>query len=217
MTAALEICMLGAPRGERAFHSNELDGEDSARFKNLLGSASSGDSESTEKVGALLYDELRRLASVYLRDERAGHTLQPTALVHEAYLRLAGQEATPSAETRQFFALAAVQMRRVLVDYGRRRRTRKRGGRETHVPLDAARTKAAERLDQALRVDEALQSLARLDPKAVQLVELRYYAGFTIEETAAILGVSRSTIIRRWEVAKRWLLRELSNETLVSD
>ncbi len=158
---------------------------------------------------ALVYDELRALAASYLRRERADHTLQTTALVHEAYLRLTGQHGTIWQNRGHFFGIAAQAMRRVLVDHARRRKAEKRsGGRAITLPDDL--TPGAVEPDEILAVDQALERLAVLDPRQARIVELRYFAGLTVEKTAAVLEVSPATVKRDWVSAKAWLQRELS-------
>ena len=160
----------------------------------------------------VVYDELRRIAGRQFRGERAGHTLEPTGLVHEAFARLVGQRTVPAADRGQFFAIAARMMRRVLVDHARARRARKRGGGEAPVTLGDAHDVAAGGEVDLLRLDEALAGLAAIDPEQARLVELRYFAGLTIEDTAVALGVSPATVKREWTTAKAWLRRELAED-----
>jgi len=182
----------------------------------LLVAWSEGDSAALDALLRVVYAELRRQAQRALRREAAGHTLQPTALVHEAYLRLIDQRPDRWQSRTQFFGIAARCMRQVLVDAARTRRTAKRGGGVRPITLsDAAGVVAtpaagvqAEGLD-VLALDAALARLAALDPEQARLVELRYFAGLTLDETAATLGVSPATVSREWTVARRWLRREL--------
>jgi RNA polymerase sigma factor (TIGR02999 family) len=156
----------------------------------------------------LVYDELRKLAASYLRGERAGHTLQPTALVHDAYVRLAGGEI--SWENRaQLFTIAAQAMRHVLVDHARGRLREKRGGGAQRVTLDDARLGPSEPDEDLVALDDALSALEALDPQKSRIVELRYFAGLTIEETAETLSLSSATIKRDWTLARAWLRREV--------
>jgi RNA polymerase sigma factor (TIGR02999 family) len=156
-----------------------------------------------------VYAELRRQARRALRREGEGHTLQATALVHEAWLRLDGQHDARWESRTQFLAVAAQMMRRVLVDHARTRRARKRGGGATQVTLgDANQVAAPDNVD-VLALDDALARLATLDPRKAQLVELRYFAGLSIPEAAAVLGISPATVGREWVVARMWLRREL--------
>ena len=188
----------------------------------LLRAWGAGDAQACEALVPLVYAELRRQARRALRREGEGHTLQPTALVHEAWLRLAGQHDARWESRTQFFAVAAQVMRRVLVDYARTRRALKRGGGAMQVSLaDADRAAAsgaagARQADGApldavdvLALDDALARLAVLDPRKARLVDLRYFAGLSIPEAAAALGVSAATLGREWAVARMWLRREL--------
>lgn len=161
---------------------------------------------SSEEMFGVVYDELRRLAAQYLSRERSGHTLQPTALVHEAYLRLAAQSAEWDSKTH-FFAVGARVMRRLLIDHARARGRDKRGGDWQRVTLDPV----AVELDDAalLALDDALERLAKLDAREAQIVELRFFAGMTVEEIAAELGVSKRTVESDWTHARAWLRREL--------
>jgi RNA polymerase sigma factor (TIGR02999 family) len=157
----------------------------------------------------LVYDELRRLAGRYLRAEGEGHTLQPTALVHEAYLRLVGQRNVDWRNRAQFLGIAAEMMRRILVNHAVARRTAKRGGEATRVALDETlRVLEGDDVD-LLALDGALQALAEVDARASRVVELRFFGGLGIDETAEVLGVSPATVKRDWTVARAWLRREL--------
>jgi RNA polymerase sigma factor (TIGR02999 family) len=180
----------------------------------LLRAWSAGDPGATDELVRKVYVELRRQAHRALHREREGHTLQPTALVHEAWLRLGNQHEARWESRAQFFAIAAQMMRRVLVDHARTRQALKRGAGGVQVSLgDADRAVAIDRRsDDALDVlalDEALARLAVLDPQKARLVELRYFAGFSIPEAAAALGISPATVGREWVVARMWLRREL--------
>jgi len=184
----------------------------------LLRAWGGGDAEASEAVARLVYAELRRQARRALRREGEGHTLQPTALVHEAWLRLDEQHGARWESRTQFFAVAAQMMRRVLVDHARGRRALKRGGAAAQITLGAVESEKAvtdvqhdERLDPVdlIALDEALARLASLDPDKARLVELRYFAGLSIPDAAAALGVSAATVGREWAVARMWLRREL--------
>jgi RNA polymerase sigma factor (TIGR02999 family) len=164
-----------------------------------------------ERLMALVYDDLRRRAAGYLRRERAGHTLQPTALVHEAYLRLAEQDRVVWQNRAHFLAMAASMMRRVLVDHGRRVKARKRGGTGTRVTFDEAISPIAPRGLDLLALDEALQALADLDEQQARIVELRAFGGLSVEETAEALDLSPATVKRHWAFALAWLLHRLRN------
>lgn len=169
-----------------------------------------GDSAALDQLMPLVYDELRRLAHRYMRRDRAGHTLQTTALVNEAYLRLADQKNMNWQSRAHFFALAAQVMRHLLIDYARRRRYAKRGGGARQVTLDEGAAVSPERSAELLALDEALRRLSALDPRKGQIVELRYFGGLSVKETAEVLGISDITVKREWSKAKAWLYRELS-------
>jgi RNA polymerase sigma factor (TIGR02999 family) len=167
-----------------------------------------GDAHAAGKLLPLVYDELRRLAARKLAREKPGQTLQPTALVHEAYLRLFGQGQAPSLQDRgHFFAAAAAAMRRILIDNARRKLTRKRGGGRKRQPLDAVAAPQAD--EELLALDEALKKLAATDPAKARLVELRYFAGLTGEQAAEVLGISPTTADRHWAYARAWLQAEV--------
>ena len=174
-----------------------------------LRNQSTADNEALAELIRLVYDELRRLASFYLRGERPGHTLQTTALVHEAYLRIAGQRRAQWENRSQLFAIAAQQMRRILVDYARSHGASKRGGAAVKVSLDNAMLVSRERSAAALVVDESLTKLAVLDPEQARITELRFFGGLTVEETAEVIGISPATVKREWTMAKAWLTRDL--------
>jgi RNA polymerase sigma factor (TIGR02999 family) len=179
----------------------------------LLVAWSEGDAAALDALLPIVYAELRRQARRALRREAEGHTLQPTALVHEAYLKLVDQRPDRWQGRAQFFGIAARCMRQVLVDAARTRRAAKRGGGARPITLsDAEQLVAAPAElagDDVLALDEALTRLAALDPEQARLVELRYFAGLTLDDTAATLGVSPATVSREWTVARRWLRREL--------
>jgi RNA polymerase sigma factor (TIGR02999 family) len=184
----------------------------------LLAAWGAGDRRAADRLLPVVYGELRRQAARAMRGESAGHTLQPTALVHEAYLRLVDQRAAGWQSRAQFFGVAAQAMRRVLVDHARGRHAAKRGGGAHQVALggrDALRVDggddwAADPAADVLALHDALTRLAAMDPEQARLVELRYFGGLTIDETAAALGSSPATVKREWAVARGWLRRELS-------
>jgi RNA polymerase sigma factor (TIGR02999 family) len=178
----------------------------------LLHNWRNGDSQALERLLPLVYDELRRIASRYMKRERAGHTLQTTALVNEAYLRLVGQQNVAWQDRAHFFAVAAQVMRHLLVDHARSRQYAKRGGNAQRITFDEAAVVSMQRDDNLLALDEALTKLAAIDPRKVKLVELRYFGGLSAEETAVVLGVSEITIKREWLKTKAWLYRELTEE-----
>lgn len=175
----------------------------------LLEAWRAGDEQAAEALMPLVYGELRKIAAGYLSIERPDHTLQPTALVHEAYLRLVEQKGTSWQSRSHFYAIAAKLIRRVLVDHARRHRSAKRGGGE-RVPLSEVADFAVERPDQLVTLDEALERLAAIDPLQVTVIEHRFFGGLTGEETAAVLGLSPATVKRRWRLAKAWLYREIT-------
>ena len=156
-----------------------------------------------------IYDELREIASGYLRRERSNHTLQPTALVHESYLRLVNQHAVDWDNRLHFLSIAARMMRRILSNYAAARTTDKRGNGEPTLELDAALDLYDQRAFNVAEVDQALRALEAMDPRQAQIVELRFFAGLTIEETAELLNLSVATVNRDWTIARRWLKREI--------
>jgi RNA polymerase sigma factor (TIGR02999 family) len=182
----------------------------------LLVNWSNGDRAALEQLTPLVYDELRRLAGRYMRRERPGQTLQSTELVHEAYLRLIDQRSVHWQNRAHFFGIAAQMIRRILVDHARSRHARKRGGTACRVTLDEGVAAAPERHDLDLvALDEALNSLAAIDPQQGRIVEMRFFAGLSIEETAAALNISPATVKRDWTMARAWLFRELGGRAVV--
>jgi RNA polymerase sigma-70 factor, ECF subfamily len=178
----------------------------------LLHAWNNGDRDALERLVPLVEGEMRRLARGYMRHERKGHTLQATALVNEAFLRLADGPRLAWQDRGHFLGIAARIMRRVLVDHARSRGYVKRGGDAQRVSLHEATLVAPERSVDLLALDRALDRLAALDPRRSQVVELRYFGGLSVEETARVLNVSAETIKRDWRLAKLWLLRELTGE-----
>ena len=176
----------------------------------LLHSWSEGDQEALERLTPLVYRALHRLAVHYMGQEKPGHTLQATALVNEAFVRLIDWKNVQWQNRAHFFAISAQLMRRVLVDYARSRLYAKRGGSARPVSLDEAPAVTDDRLTALLEVDVALERLAAIDPRKALVVELRHFGGMSVEETAEVLNVSRITVIRHWNFAKAWLLRELA-------
>ncbi len=178
----------------------------------LLRDWQGGDAQALERLIPLVYAELHTLASRHLSRERPGHTLQTTGLVHEAYLRLAGQRQVDWQGRAHFFAIAARLMRRILVDHARRERRKKRGARAVHLPIgDAVEVAAADGVDavDACALDRALSRLEGADPQQARIVELRFFGGMTVPETAEVLGISAATVKREWAVARAWLYREI--------
>jgi RNA polymerase sigma factor (TIGR02999 family) len=176
----------------------------------LIAEVRRGNDGAAEDLFRRVYQELRQLARYYMRNEQRDHTLQPTALVHEAYLRLIDQRNLPGESRAHFFGVAANVMRRILIDHARTRRAEKRGGRDVKVSLDDAPALAIEDPACLLEVDEALERLAALDPRQARVVELRFFGGLSVEETAEILGVGQRTVDRDWRIARGWLRRQLA-------
>lgn len=189
-----------------------MPSEPSKQVTQLLANWSSGDLEAREALMPLVYGELRRLAASYLRRERSDHTLQPTALVHEAYLRLVEQKNVRWQHKSHFFAITAQLMRRILVDHARGHLADKRGSGAPRVSLTEAITMSNERPAALLALDESLSRLAALDAQQGRVVELRVFGGLTVEETAAVLGISQATVKRDWSMAKAWLLGEIEKD-----
>jgi RNA polymerase sigma factor (TIGR02999 family) len=179
----------------------------------LLAEWSGGDRQALEKLTPLVYDELRRLAARYLRQERVGHTLQSTALVHEAYMKLVGQNNVQWQNRAHFFGIAAQMIRRILVDYARARKADKRGSGAEKLSLDEAIALPGGQDLDLVALDDALEGLAKIDARQSRLVELRFFAGLTIEETAEVMQMSLATAKRDWVAAKAWLSREVRRQS----
>ena len=177
----------------------------------LLAASSDGDREALDRLLPLVERELHRLAHHYMGRERAGHTLQTTALVNEAYLKLCDQTRVRWQNRAHFFAIAAQTMRRILIDHARSRRYEKRGGGARPLPLDEAALLTDERAAELVALDEALGALERLDERKARVVELRYFGGLSVEETAHVLNLSPVTVIRDWNMARAWLAREMGS------
>lgn len=177
----------------------------------LLGDLCQGNKDAESKLLALVYDELRRLAASYMRKERCDHTLQPTALVHEAYLRLVDKPGQTWQNRTHFFAIAAQIMRQILVDHARKRNSLKRGGRDRPMALDDSLLPGVKRSEDLVHLDEALSRLKGLDYRQSQIVELRFFAGLTEDEIGRMLGTSTRTIKREWRIARAWLYAEIAN------
>ncbi len=171
-----------------------------------------GDRVALDELLPKVYNELRRLANHYLRQERAGHTLQPSDLVHEAYLRLVDEKEVDWQNRAHFFGIAAVRMRHILVEHARSRQAAKRGGGEYRLSLSEADRPAERRDVNLLALDDALQRLEAMDAQKARIVELRYFGGLTIEETAEALKISPATVKRDWSMARAWLRSEISNK-----
>jgi RNA polymerase sigma-70 factor (ECF subfamily) len=175
----------------------------------LLSALTNGDDGAASKLIPVVYDELRRLAGSYMRRERVDHTLQATALVHEAYLKLIEQRAVNWQSRAHFFGVAAQLMRRILIDHARGHTREKRGGEQKKVSLDEVFLFSEQQADELLAVDDSLNLLAKIDPRQARVVELRFFGGLSVEEAAEVLGVSPKTVKRDWSVAKAWLYADL--------
>lgn len=176
----------------------------------LLAEWSGGNQAALDELYPLVYDELHKLARRYMSRERKGHTLQTTALINEAYVRLVDQRNVQWANRSHFFAISAQIMRRILIDHARRHQYAKRGGGAQQVSLDESAIIALDDLSEILRLDEALKSLAELDPRRSRVVELRYFGGLNNEEIAGVLNISENTVIRDWNMARAWLYSQLT-------
>jgi RNA polymerase sigma-70 factor, ECF subfamily len=185
-------------------------GQEPADITQLLKDVREGSPDAEARLMPLVYEELHRIAHAYMRKERPDHTLQTTALVHEAYLKLIGVREVDWVDRSHFFAVAAQLMRRILVDYARARRASKRGGALQMMPLDGAMPISDESLEFILSIHEALDRLAEFDARQARVVELRFFAGLSVDETARVIGVSSRTIKRDWDLAQSWLYKELS-------
>ncbi len=184
--------------------------ERSPEITKLLLAWGRGEQKALDKLYPLVYEELRRLARRHMRHERTGHTLQTTALVNEAYMRLAESQKIRWQNRAQFFALSAELMRRVLVDFARSRRSLKRGGEAEQLSLDKALVISSKKNPDLVALDEAMQALAAVAPRKSRVVELRFFGGLSVEETAEVLHISPETVMRDWKFAKAWIRREMS-------
>jgi RNA polymerase sigma factor (TIGR02999 family) len=185
----------------------------SENLTQLLMDWSDGDAQALEKLTRLVYRDLHRLAERYLRSESPNHTLQSTALVHEAYLRLIDQRNTRWQNRAHFFGISAQLIRRILVDYARARKAGKRGGYAAKLQLDEAMAVSDEQTLDLVVLDDCLKALAEIDPQQARIVELRYFAGLTVEETAEVMHISPTTVKREWRLARAWLHREIVKPT----
>ena len=185
--------------------------QNSPDITQLLQDWSHGDPAALERLMPLVYDELHRQAARYLRKERQGHTLQTTALIHEAYLKLLGQHQVEWQNRAHFFAIAATAMRRILVDHARERQREKRGGQAENLTLEAAsQISTGEKSVDLIALDEALNRLAKLSARQARVVELRYFSGLSNDETAEVLSVSTATVRNDWNIARAWLKQEMT-------
>lgn len=180
------------------------------KLTQLLQAWSNGDEDAFERLVPLVYDELHRLARRYMRGERPGHTLETTALLHEAYLRLRRSQNVRWQSRSHFLAVASQLMRRVLVDFARARQSQKRGAGSPRRPIDESVDRAEEPAREIVQLDDALRSLASVDARKARVVELRFFGGLTVEETAEAIDLSPETVMRDWKSAKQWLWRELN-------
>ena len=176
----------------------------------LLQAWRAGDERALDKITPLVYRELHRVAKRYMAREKPGHTLQTTALINEVYVRLVSIKEVSWQDRAHFFAVCAQLMRHILTDWARRHRYLKRGGEARHISLDESVVVSAELSPDLVELDDALKGLAAIDPRKSQVVELRFYGGLSVEETAEVLKVSSGTVLRDWKMAKLWLLREIS-------
>ncbi|HUI55844.1 MAG TPA: sigma-70 family RNA polymerase sigma factor [Bryobacteraceae bacterium] len=176
----------------------------------LLQAWRAGDERALDKITPLVYRELHRVAKRYMAREKPGHTLQTTALINEVYVRLVSFKEVSWQDRAHFFAVCAQLMRHILTDWARRHRYLKRGGEARHISLDESVVVSAELSPDLVELDDALKGLAAIDPRKSQVVELRFYGGLSVEETAEVLKVSSGTVLRDWKMAKLWLLREIS-------
>ena len=189
-----------------------MAGKSSHDVTGLLLAWGEGDRTALDRLIPLVHDELHRMAHRYMSGEREGHTLQTTALINEAYLRLVDSGRMHWQNRAHFFAVSAEVMRRILVDFARSRHYQKRGGNAVHLPLDQAPEVSQEREADLVALDEALIALAAIDQRKSKTVELRFFGGLSVKETAEVLKVSPDTVMREWKLAKVWLLRELSRK-----
>ncbi len=210
--ASLRLCVFSLRLCVKLLYALQEVLKEPENITDLLVSYGRGDKESLDKLMPVVYDELRRQAARYLRREQAGHTLQTTALIHEAYVRLVDQRNVQWQNRAHFFGIAAQMMRRILVDHARTKKRAKRGGSDIKVSLDDAAVAVKGQDLDVVAVDEALSRLAKIDEQQSRVVELRFFSGLTVEETAEVMGISPATVKRDWSMAKAWLHRELSGD-----
>ena len=202
---------LGGGQVAQRIEAIEVNCDSSRDITALLQKAVGGEEEVRSRLFRMVEEELRKIAEAQIRGERSGHSLQPTMLVHDAFMRLVGANSLPWDTRKHFYRAAARAMRRILIDYERQRRAQKRGGDGRQVLLDLAGVETvACSLEDLLALDEALDKLAKLDPRQVEVVQLRHFGGYSIEETADILDVSPATVKLEFAAAKTWLYRELT-------
>ena len=187
-------------------------GEEATSITHLLKAWSGGNQEALEELTPKVYVELRRMATKYMRNERAGNTLQATALVHEVFLRLVEVDSVSWQDRAHFFAVSANMMRRILVDRARAKGMAKRGGAAVHLNLDEVPEVASGSRDREIvAIDEALDALAQIDPRKAKVIELRFFGGLSVEETAEVLKISPQSVMRDWKMARAWLMAELAS------
>ena len=196
-------------RAIQAIQGQDLETGGSRQVTELLVRWRKGDRQALDALIPLVYEELRRIAQHFLQREKPGHTLQSTALVHEAYVRMVGQNLPEWQSRAHFFGIAAQLMRQILVDHARARQAAKRGGDVFKLSLDESTAMPEQQDLDLIALDDALKSLAELDPQQGRIVELRYFAGLTIEDTSEVLGISPATVKRDWATARAWLQREM--------
>ena len=187
--------------------------QDPEEITRLLNAWAEGDPTAGDKLFPLILRELRQIAEKHMRQQHPGHTLRPTALVNEAYAKLAGGSVKSWKDRWHFFAVASTAMRHILIDHARKDHRQKRGAGRTDLPLDEAIAIPVEQSDWLIALDDALNSFAKLDPRAAQVVVLRFFGGLTVEETAEVLGVSPGTVHNDWKTARLWPMREISGES----
>jgi RNA polymerase sigma factor (TIGR02999 family) len=198
-------------RDETPSRSAAADPAARQQLTRVLLDVGAGRAQASEQLLPLVYEELLVIARQRLRDERAHHTLNATALVHEAYMRLVGDTAGGWENRAHFFGAAARAMRQVLIDYARKRGRAKRGGDQPRIPLNVVDLAVEAPVEDVLAVDRAVEKLAAKDPRMAEVVQLRFYAGLSVEETAAALGMSERTVRREWSLARAWMMRELGD------
>lgn len=189
-----------------------MEYEQRKQITQALLDASSGSADAVNRLVPVVYNELRKIAARQMRHERPGSTLQPTALVHEAYLKLINQREVKWQSRAHFFAIAAQEMRRILLGYARTRHAQKRGGGNARLSLDEAVKITEDHTDDLIALDEALHRLEALDPQQARTVELRFYVGLSVEDTAEVLNLGTATVKREWAMARLWLMRELASK-----
>jgi RNA polymerase sigma factor (TIGR02999 family) len=193
------------------YNSGQMNPAESREITALLGAWAGGDAAALERLAPMVYDELRRMARGYMRGEANGNTLQPTALVNEAYLRLAGVENLKWQDRAHFFAISANIMRRILVDLARARHAGKRGGGAVKLNLNESIDGMPERGAALIALDEALEALEKFDERKARVVELKFFGGLSVEETAEVLKMSPRNVMRDWNLARAWLMREMES------